>query len=315
MNQDHPTFWNGPLAAGPNGRELAVVGRYVWRSEAYDRALVVLAMEIPHWIMTTGDEFQLCVEPTNAMAAMKELEKFERERELAPPPPVPEEKTSSTSLLVAAAILGLFFAAQNAAPSAWEDEGASASDAVMRGQWWRVLTALTLHADFSHFGANLAAGLVLAAFLLPMLGTGWTWLGIVLTGALGNWLNAWGHRGEMHRSIGASTAVFGALGLLVGAQIAGRALLLRRLTPRELLVPIGTGLALLAYLGVGDAQTDFTAHLCGLCVGIPLGAIAIAGNFKIRTPPAAQLALAFAAPLLLLLAWALALVAESVFPR
>ena len=52
-----------------------------------------------------------------------------------------------------------------------------------RGEWWRAFTALTLHADIGHLGANLAAGLVYAAFLLPIFGSGWTWLFIVLAGA------------------------------------------------------------------------------------------------------------------------------------
>jgi len=294
-------------APTPADRPLAVVGRYALRTEAYDRALVVLAMEVPHWIVHEGGEFHLCVEPQHAEAAMRELEKFERERELAVPElPLPE-KHSTRSLFIAGWTMALFFIAQHFAPSAWEDAGVSASDAVLRGEWWRVLTALALHADFSHVGANIAAGLVFAAFLLPMLGTGWTWLLIISTGAVGNWLNAWGHRGETRNSIGASTAVFGALGLLVGAQVVSRLLALRRISTREILLPIGAGLALLAYLGVGDEHTDFTAHFCGLITGIPLGAVAIALDVKRRTPFVVQHALSFTAFALLVLAWIFAL--------
>lgn len=289
-----------------DGRELAVVGRYASRSQAYERALAVLAMDMAHWIFHEEDEYLLCVEPPKAFAALRELEHFERERGVSPPEKIALEKHSPRSLFVAAWVMGLFFAAQNFAPPWWEDAGASATDAVLRGEWWRILTALTLHAEFSHFGANLAAGLVFAAFLLPMLGTGWTWFSIVLTGALGNWLNAWGHRGEPHISIGASTAVFGALGALVGAQLASRWFAIRKISVREVLMPVGAGFALLAYLGVGDEHTDFGAHLCGLAIGVPLGLIATALDFKKHTRPLAQGVLSFAAPALLLLAWVFA---------
>ncbi len=294
-------------ATSRRGRELSVVGRYASRSAAYERALVVLAMEIPHWIIRDSGTFQLCVEPPRAAAVLAELEKFERERVADAAAPEPVEKTSTHSLFAAAAVMALFFALQNIGPAWLEDAGASDSARVLHGEWWRVLTALTLHADFSHIGANLAAGLVLAAFLLPLFGAGWTWLGILLSGALGNWLNAWGHRGEMQNSIGSSTAVFGALGLLVSAQIVSRIFALRKISTRDVLLPLGAALALLAYLGVGDAQTDFTAHFFGLLAGLPLGAAALALRLKQRTPPAAQLALGLAAPALLVLAWAFAI--------
>jgi membrane associated rhomboid family serine protease len=297
----------------PEGRELVVVGRYALRTDAYDRALAVLAMEIAHWILREGDEYLLCVEPPHAAAVSAELEKFDAERDGTPRATPAPEKHSSRSLVAAAWVMALFFLGQNFAPPEWEDAGVSASDAVMRGEWWRVLTALTLHADFSHIGANIAACLVFATFLLPMFGTGCTWLSIVLTGAIGNWLNAWGHRGETHNSIGASTAVFGALGLLVGAQLVAHFIASRKLAAREILVPLGAGLGLLAFLGVGDEHTDFTAHFCGLIVGIPLGAMVSVLEVKKRIVPSIQIVLAVLAPALLLLAWMIAVSSAGFF--
>lgn len=300
----------------PDGREAVVVGRYPLRTEAYDRALVISSMEIPYWILPLGDGvFSLCVEPRHAEAVSRELAAWEhehRQRSAQRPRQLPlhgSEKHPTISLFVAGWVMALLFLLQiNAAP-AWREAGASASEAIVqRGEWWRVITALTLHGDIGHLGANLAIGLVYAAFLLPLLGGGWTWLLILASGALGNWVNAWGHRGETHISIGASTAVFGALGILAGAQCACRLLETRELRWREILVPIGAGFALLAYLGVGDegSSTDITAHLCGLLVGLPLGAAGRALRLKERTPRAGQILLGLVTLALLALAWAMA---------
>lgn len=293
-----------PEVLAPGGQALAVLGIYETRSAAYDRALVISAMELPHWILRQENGFALCVRPADAPGAAEEVVRFEAEglaRATEPAPSLPEVAHSPVSLYVPAWIMAGFFLLQARLPPWWENGGAADSPAIRHGETWRTLTALTLHADLSHLGANLAAGLVCAGFLLPIFGSGWTWMLILLTGALGNALNAWGP--PDHISIGASTAVFGALGLLVAAQCTERVLARRSIRPREILLPLGAGLGLLGYLGVGDAQTDYTAHLFGMLWGLPLGAGAVALRLGERTPRWLQIALAWLAPLLLAAAW------------
>ena len=145
----------------------------------------------------------------------------------------------------------------------------------------------SLHGDLSHFLANLATGLLFAAFVQPQLGSGLAWFGIVLSGMLGNFANAWFYRSEPHFSIGASTAVFGALGLLVAGEFIDR---LRHAATRakwQLVLPLGAGLALLAYLGAGDEhskRTDSMAHLFGFAAGLALGAPAAVFRLREHTP-------------------------------
>jgi len=71
-----------------------------------------------------------------------------------------------------------------------------------------------------------------------------------------------------HSSIGASTAVFGALGLLTAWQF------LRRLEHPgrriKALLPLGAGLALLGFLG-SSAHADILAHLFGFLSGLVIG--------------------------------------------
>ena len=298
-----------PEMPGADGQPLAVVGIYPTRTDAYDRSLVVAAMEAPHWVLRREGEFALCVEPARAPEVAEELGRFEAERAEKAAMPSPESVTapySTISLYVCGWILSGLYAVEVAGPPWWEDRGIASSRAIMAGQWWRAFTALTLHADLGHLGANLAAGLVYAGFLLPIFGAGWTWLFIVLAGGAGNWLNACGHANVDHLSIGASTAVFAALGILVAAQCAMRTLAVRAVRAREFLLPVGAGLGLLAYLGVGDQQTDYMAHFFGLLAGVPFGVAGVWLRLGPRTPRIAQAALAWSAAGVLAVCWVMA---------
>ncbi len=296
----------------PDGRTLAVVGTYPSRTDAYERSLVLSAMQAPHWVLPCENHFALCVDPARAAEAAAELSRFEIERREKPPPaptaPEIAAPHSTISLYIAGWILCAFYAAQKIGPAWWDDRGAASSREIMRGAWWEAFTALTLHANLEHLAANIAFGLLFAAFLLPVLGSGWTWLFIVLAGGLGNWLNAWGYRAVDHLSIGASTSVFAALGILVAAQATIRFLALRTVRLREFLLPVGAGLAFLAYLGAGggDEQIDRMAHFFGLLAGVPFGIAGAWLRLGTRTPRALQALLAWSAAGLLVLCWRLA---------
>ena len=283
-----PTLPSMSDATEPH-QPLIEVGRYSRLAVAREHGLVVAAKEVPHWIERDGEEWVLFVEEGAGEVARGELSAFDTEERARPPAAklLPAEKFETLSLYVAAWVMSGFFLTQNLAGEAWTERGAAVSVAILgRGEWWRTVTALTLHGDLAHVSANLATGLLFAAFVLPHLGTGLTWLGIVLSGALGNAVNAWGYRGEAHASIGASTAVFGALGILVGAEFMGRlgSAHTRRLW--QLVLPLGAGLALLAYLGVGEehANIDFMAHFWGFAAGLPLGAASGWARVKARVP-------------------------------
>jgi membrane associated rhomboid family serine protease len=290
---------------------LAEVGRYARLADARERALVASARELPHWIERDGDQWVLLVELQEREAVMKELALFEAEQRERPPaaPAAVHRKIETLSLFVAGWILSTFFFAQSMLGDEWADRGAAGSrEIVEQGGWWRTITALTLHADLPHVVMNIATGLLFAAFVLPQLGTGFTWLAIVLSGALGNAINAWGYRGSGHASIGASTAVFGALGLLVGLDFIARFSSPNTRSRWQLIVPLGAGFALLAFLGVGEehSRTDHMAHLWGFAAGIAEGAAAGWLRIGDRAPRNAQRIAAGLAVALPLAAWGLA---------
>ena len=314
----------------PEHREriLVQVGQYLRPDQAEEQGLVLLALGLAYWIIPVDGLFSLFVNIDDAPAAAGELEKFEAERriereqareELREHDGVARERIPATSLFVFCWMMIAFFAIQmlgSNGANGWTARGVADSRAILQGQWWRALTALTLHADLGHLVANLGVGLIFAGALLRFLGVGWTWLGIVLSGAMGNLLNAWGHRVDGHASIGASTAVFGGLGMLVGLQlqVAFRNHRARRDHPRarfrDTLFPIGAGLALLAYLGTGTetGRVDFMAHLFGMLSGGVLGLFLSWSQLPWRTGAGIQKLLAAVAILLPILGWSLAFI-------
>ncbi len=253
------------------------VARYARLAEARERGLVVSAKALPHWIEREGDEWVLLVEASAGGEVARELAAFEIEQGLrvAERTTLPAARFSKVSLFLAGWLLSGFYMAQQITPELWEKRGVADAGAILDGQWWRTITALMLHADGPHLAANLATGLLFASFLIPRLGSGLTWLAIVFSGALGNALNAWGYRGEPHFSLGASTACFGALGILVGVELFARWREPETRSRWQLILPIGAGLALLAFLGVGEEErnVDFMAHWWGFVAGLGEGVL------------------------------------------
>ena len=132
------------------------------------------------------------------------------------------------------------------------------------------MTALTLHADVAHVLSNgIAAALFLSA-VSSIVGAGLGGALVLLAGAGGNLVNALLH-GSAHVSVGASTAVFGAIGLLGSLGLARR----RRsaLSRWRAWLPVAAALALLGMLGSSGQRVDIWAHLFGLLVGAALGII------------------------------------------
>ena len=172
----------------------------------------------------------------------------------------------------------------------------------MQGEWWRAVTALMLHADVAHFAGNLVFGAFFAYLLGQYVGSGTAALAMLGGGAAGNLINAWLQVPD-HRSIGASTAVFAALGV-VAAQVAfGGTARYRSWAHRA--SPLVAGIGLLAYLGTGDEHTDIAAHLAGFLAGAAVGLLLRTFTAAARRP-AFRFACAVAAPALVLVAWLLA---------
>jgi rhomboid protease GluP len=144
--------------------------------------------------------------------------------------------------------------------------GASSSG-ILEGDLFRSATALLIHASHLHLAGNMAGIAIFGSALCSWTGWGTGWLLITLTGIFGNLLNAI-LQGAGHLSVGASTAVFGAIGILATLQFIKK--IRQPGVGFRALLPLGGGLALLAMLGSG-AHTDLMAHLFGFLSGGAIG--------------------------------------------
>jgi rhomboid protease GluP len=174
------------------------------------------------------------------------------------------------TLIFAAILVFIHAAASRGAFSIdWLEIGHANSILIRTGEWWRAITALGLHADIGHLLSNLALGGMLGLLLSQLLGSGLTWLAILIGGAAGNAAVALLAPTE-HSAIGASTAVFAALGLLAALAWGHQAALWRGLRRWR---PVAAAVMLLALLGVGGEHTDVWAHVAGLVAGGVIGVL------------------------------------------
>jgi membrane associated rhomboid family serine protease len=150
----------------------------------------------------------------------------------------------------------------------WLAAGRLDTGAFLTGQWWRAVTALTVHVDLDHLLGNLAFGAFFGYFAGRYLGRGIGWLAIVGAAALGDALDAL-VQGPGHASLGASTAVFAAVGLM--SAYTWRRGFWKPTPWRSRITPIIAGLGLLAFTGTGGENTDLVAHLAGFGMGLVTG--------------------------------------------
>ena len=263
------------------------VFRCTRRADCDERALVLAAIGIAATIHYDGLQYTLEVDAADAARATTQLGQYELERR-PPPPPLPPPPRYPYAWVgcvgYAATLLGIGLAVSN---GVWRldafELGALDAGRVQHGQWWRAWTALTLHLDGAHLTANLVAGVWFCYLAAAQVGSGSAWLLIVTGAACANLLE--GLSGPPgHLSVGASTAVFTALGLLAAHSWRLRSSYTQRWAVRW--APLVGGIVLLGWFGSGggggdgdvDAaaatQVDVVAHATGFLVGGVLGALA-----------------------------------------
>ncbi len=275
------------------------------RKQADEWALVLASAGISSRQVWTTAGCHLVVSAAEIERARSALELYYQEnRELsAGVVAIPEYGPTRAGVLVALSLV-VFHVAIRSPPFAdgWIRLGRASAMRILYGDWWRAVTALTLHADITHVLSNAVAMAIFGTALLSAVGPGLgLWL-MLLAGAGGNAINAV-LRGPGHNALGASTAIFGAVGVLGAIQVARRRH--AGATTWRTWLPIGAALALLAFLGAGT-NADVMAHLLGFVIGGALGLVLVAA---LPYPPGAgvQVALTFTATTLVVTCWVLAL--------
>jgi len=140
---------------------------------------------------------------------------------------------------------------------------------ILRGELFRTVTSLMIHSSPLHLAGNVLGIGLFGTAVCSITGWGVGWLMILATGMTGNLINALLYR-TGHVSVGASTAVFGAIGILAAHQFMRKF----RLPGQRMKawLPLAGGVALLGLLGSGQ-HVDLTAHLFGFVTGIVFGGL------------------------------------------
>jgi rhomboid protease GluP len=251
---------------------LVAVRRCTGRRQAEQYALVLTAMGIQSSIAPEGKFMALYVAPEDALRANGELAAYDRENRKSLPekewlfPGLPRIEVAMVYWVV---LLFFFAAARHEAFSFdWLGEGAVQSGLMLKGEWWRAVTALCLHASGAHLLANLVFGTVFLMLLSQVTGAGVAALATIAAGAAGNVLSAL-VQSPAHTSIGASTAIFASLGLLAALRQVRRRD--HALSAVRNWTPVAGGFALLTFLGFSGENTDILAHVLGFGSGLAAG--------------------------------------------
>lgn len=270
--EQQPELW----PAVEPGRIVPGLPRVLGRERARLWALVLTSRGVPCSLEEFGSAGWEIRVPAHALPrAEEEIANYEEKNRFWPPPlpsprPLVENTLATLSVLVLLAtfynVVRLDLVLPGGVHPDWLGAGSARAGLILSGEWWRIITSLTLHRDVAHLLGNLCIGGVFVFILCRELGSGLAWSLILASGALGNLANALAQP-AVHDSVGASTAVFGTVGILAALS----AVRYRHHLQRRWALPVAAALALLVLLGSEGKDTDLGAHFFGFSAGTILG--------------------------------------------
>lgn len=300
-----------PLERESQPEPWIAVARRLSERACAELGLVLDARSIAHTQTASADGWALYVAASNLDQALVELDAYRAENRR----PSGERRIElrgfglpGTIAYVVLLLVMFVVTRESVLGLDWLGAGRSEADTVRAGEVWRALTALTLHVDFDHLAGNIAFGAFFGYFVARYLGTGLGWLAVLGAGFLGNLINAL-VQPPFYRAIGASTAVFAALGLLTS--YTWRRGFWHGTPWRARFAPIVAGLGLLAFTGTSGENTDLLGHLFGFVAGFVLGLLFARFAWALKAGARAQRAASAAAVAAVVAAWLAALLTNG----
>jgi membrane associated rhomboid family serine protease len=234
-----------------------------------DDSLVLLSQGIEHRLtrLETGP-FQIHILPEQGDFAKEQLKLYHLEnppKEENPPLPLSFSLQPLWVLLAPVFVTLLDFSEK----VNLHTPGLSDASKVLKGEWWRSLTAQTLHGDARHLASNLLCGYIvmnMITFRIPLLRLAPF---IAIAAAIANICVAATVQTDF-RSLGFSTFVFAAIGCLAVIEF--------RLMPKEShgmlrrFAPLCGAASLAVFLGLGE-NADILGHAYGFIAGLFCGFI------------------------------------------
>jgi rhomboid protease GluP len=251
---------------------LVPVARFDGLEGAHEHALVVLAMNLDCLVTVDETGYLIHADEAFTVAVREEFRLYAEEQKSAPRPAhVPIFGSGAEWALLWIVVLLFCFTQQLQHPGIVDQYLNSSTQVMAEGEFYRPLTALFLHSDLKHLMGNAIFGLIFGVFVASSFRPALGWGLIILSGFLGNLLNAWIHFPDPFRSLGASTAVFGALGLLIGSGLSAAWDERSYRKGLRAFAPLLAGVMIFSMYGIGGPGVDTLAHLTGMLFGILLG--------------------------------------------
>ena len=235
-----------------------------------DYSLVLLSQGIVHRLERSPEgPFEIFVKPEHEPRAKLQLELYRREnppKEENPPLPLSVSVQPAWVLLAPVVCTLLDFSGK---VTRMHSAGISDADKILHGEWWRTITALSLHGDARHLASNLLSGYIvlnLMAFRIPLARMVPF---LAISSAIANFFVALTVQTDF-RSLGFSTFVFAAIGALSVIEF--------RLMPKEThgmlrrFAPLCAAASLAVFLGIGE-NADVLGHAYGFIAGLFCGLI------------------------------------------
>ncbi len=243
-------------------------------SRVMEYSLVLASQHIPHQISCIDGHYRMLVAESDIPRSRLTIELYNNENEdwnnqSSQSPLAGDIKIKLEPLLLLGIPTVCFFAQI----SDWINStlfvylGRCDASKITSGEWWRVVTGLTLHADHQHFLSNLVAGFFILNLLMNKAGWGLAMFWISIAGVLGNTLTAI-HLTPNHLSLGFSTCVFAALGALALIQTLEHYVYKTRAVKPW--APLAAAFFMVTLLGLGE-RADVHAHFYGFLSGMVTG--------------------------------------------
>jgi rhomboid protease GluP len=283
--------------------EMIVFLRSRQKSLMLDFSLVLASQDLEHEVDFDGERYLIWMSQEKLAVAREILHAYVRENRNFHT----EIEAPKLDMLVTPFVYLIwptafhFWVRLSAWPAWWVQQGAADARRILAGEWWRTLTATTLHADHPHFLSNLFSGYFMLNLLGHRLGIGLILFLGVTTSMIANFLVALTSPLN-HISLGFSTTVFSILGILAGVETLHRpatdGLHFRRINP------LLAAFAVALLVGIGE-DVDIKAHFFGFALGAAAGLLTHFLPKQIARWPA-QIALGGFAYALYALSWIMA---------
>lgn len=137
---------------------LVEAGTYPSKKAASERGLVILSMRLGYWLFPApNNQWRLAVRPSRLEEVRVQLEKYESEQVVRPKPlDWPSQETNWWVWLTWCSLLCSLHLLGGGTDGYLTPRAAFQSSLVFsEGEWWRLFTAQTLHADYGHLAGNL----------------------------------------------------------------------------------------------------------------------------------------------------------------